>query len=82
MNAKKEFNEYEFFEKTLTNVNEGIYVEKWECSNEELKLNGKWRIEKRRLYGGLSDGVDVVKIDNGCLSFIVVPTRGMGIWKG
>jgi hypothetical protein len=82
LNAKKEFNEYEFFEKTLTNVNEGIYVEKWECSNEELKLNGKWRIEKCRLYGGLSDGVDVVKIDNGCLSFIVVPTRGMGIWKG
>ncbi|MEM2843767.1 MAG: aldose 1-epimerase family protein, partial [Candidatus Bathyarchaeia archaeon] len=41
----------------------------------------KWQIEKHRIYGGLSDGIDVIKIDNGCLSFIVVPTRGMGVWK-
>jgi hypothetical protein len=38
-------------------------------------------IEKRRLYGGLSDGVDVVRVDNGVLSFDVLPTRGMGLWK-
>jgi hypothetical protein len=33
------------------------------------------------LSGGLSDGVDLVKIDNGKLSFCVLPTRGMGIEK-
>ena len=38
-------------------------------------------IKKRRLYGGLSDGVDVVHVDNGALSFDVLPTRGMGLWK-
>jgi hypothetical protein len=38
-------------------------------------------IEKRRLYGGLSDGVDVVHVDNGQLRFDVLPTRGMGLWK-
>ncbi|MEM2843756.1 MAG: hypothetical protein QXZ53_07785, partial [Candidatus Bathyarchaeia archaeon] len=72
MNGEERLNERKFFEKTLTNVNEGIYIEKWECSNEELKINGKWQIEKHRIYGGLSDGIDVIKIDNGYLSFIVV----------
>ncbi len=36
---------------------------------------------KETLRGGLSDGVDVITIDNGALSFSVLPTRGMGIWK-
>ena len=71
-----------FFEKTLTDVERGIYVEKWKVSSEELGSDGEWRIEKRRLYGGLSDCVDVVEVDSGRFSFVVVPTRGMGIWKG
>jgi len=70
------------FEKTLVDVEKGIYVEKWHISDQELKIGEKWRIEKRRLYGGLSDGVDLIMVDNGQLSFIVVPTRGMSIWKG
>jgi len=69
------------FEKTLTDVEKETYLERWEISNDELGLEDKWRIQKRRLYGGLSDSVDVVEVDNGCLSFVVVPTRGMGIWK-
>jgi galactose mutarotase-like enzyme len=36
----------------------------------------------RRLAGGLSDGVDVVTLDNGRLSLDILPTRGMGIWRG
>jgi len=70
------------FEKTLIDVEKGIYVEKWHISDQELKIGEKWRIEKRRLYGGLSDGVDLIMVDNGQLSFMIVPTRGMGIWKG
>jgi hypothetical protein len=38
-------------------------------------------IVKRRLRGGLRDGVDVVEVDNGALRFVVVPTRGMGIHR-
>lgn len=38
-------------------------------------------VSKRRLRGGRREGVDVVDINNGHLSFSVVPTRGMGIWK-
>lgn len=36
----------------------------------------------RVLQGGLSDGVQVVEVRAGDLSFTVVPTRGMGIWRG
>ena len=38
-------------------------------------------VTKSVLHGGLSEGVDVIKVDNGKFSFIVLPTRGMNIWK-
>jgi hypothetical protein len=41
-----------------------------------------WSVRTRTLRGGLQEGVEVVEIDNGHLSFAVLPTRGMGIWKG
>ena len=41
-----------------------------------------WSIRKRTLHGGLRDGVDVVEVHNGALSFTVLPTRGMGLWRG
>lgn len=41
----------------------------------------KFSIEKRRLGGGLSDGVDLVVLDNDAMNCTVLPTRGMGIWR-
>jgi hypothetical protein len=38
-------------------------------------------VEKRTLRGGLSAGVDVVKLGNGVLTLDVLPTRGMGLWR-
>ncbi|MEM2130340.1 MAG: aldose 1-epimerase family protein [Candidatus Bathyarchaeia archaeon] len=70
------------FKKTLTDVSRGIYIDRWEISNENLELGINWQISKRRLSGGLSDGVDIIDVNNGALSFSLVPTRGMGIWKG
>lgn len=43
--------------------------------------NSRVGISQRRLTEGLSDGVDLVEVHNGRLSFSVIPTRGMGIWK-
>lgn len=40
-----------------------------------------FRVEKRTLRGGRSEGVEVVHIDNGYLAFDVLPTRGMSLWK-
>lgn len=51
--------------------------------NAEAALTaGVGSVRHRRLRGGLSDGVDLIELDNGALSLSIVPTRGMGIWKG
>lgn len=34
------------------------------------------------LRGGLSEGVQVVEIDSGRLNFSILPSRGMGLWRG
>ena len=49
-----------------------------------LNLAGSngWSISKRTLSGGPSDGVDVIDLDNGELSLSILPTRGMGLWRG
>lgn len=47
-----------------------------------VRGDAEWSVRMTRLSGGLSDGVDVVWLDNGCMKLAVVPTRGMGIWKG
>ncbi|HAA68156.1 MAG TPA: DUF4432 domain-containing protein [Planctomycetaceae bacterium] len=38
-------------------------------------------VRKQTLRGGLADGVDVIRVDNGAFRFDVLPTRGMSIWK-
>lgn len=50
----------------------------------ELKLAGSdgWSVEKYTLRGGVSDGVDLVELNNGRLSVSILPTRGMGLWRG
>lgn len=39
-------------------------------------------VQMRRLTGGASDGVDIVRVDNGRLTLELMPTRGLGIWRG
>ncbi len=70
---------------TLCDTKQSIYHETFEF-RETLTIPGEGAnvsvgIVKRRLQGGLSDGVDVVEIDNGRLVFTVLLTRGMGIWR-
>ena len=67
---------------TLINRADQTYVNDLQIDAEQVpgKAAG-YRVTKRRLQGGPSDGVDVVRIDNGLLQFDVLPTRGMGIWK-
>lgn len=40
-----------------------------------------YSVRKYRAVAGKSAGVDLVEIDNGAISCIVLPTRGMGLWK-
>jgi hypothetical protein len=39
------------------------------------------RITRSRLHDGRSEGVELVEIDNGVLRVLLLPQRGMGIWK-
>ncbi len=38
-------------------------------------------VSKHTLRGGLSDGVESIRVNNGRLAFDLLPTRGMGLWK-
>jgi len=69
---------------TLTDVRGDIWLDGFSVGNETLRLPTPydWSIRKRTLRGGLRDGVDVVEVHNGALSFTVLPTRGMGLWRG
>jgi hypothetical protein len=69
---------------TLTDVARDLWVENYAISSAELGSSAihPWCVTKRTLRGGRHDGVDLIEIDNGALSFSVIPTRGMGIWKG
>jgi hypothetical protein len=70
---------------TLLNVSQQVGKPAWTLSSvegPELPGTDSWHVELRRMRGGLSDGIDVVTINNGVLEIDVLPTRGMGIWRG
>jgi hypothetical protein len=68
----------------LTDLSDGLYVEDLAIDTETLGLptGSRCSVTKRRLRGGRRDGVDLIRLDNGLLSIDIIPTRGMGIWKG
>src|SRR5206468_5626180 len=68
----------------LTDVHGDVWLDSFAAGNDTLRLPTPhdWSVRKRTLRGGLRDGVDVVEIHNGALSFSVLPTRGMGLWRG
>jgi hypothetical protein len=68
----------------LTDVSHEIWVETLTVDAAEMGLavTSPWSVAKRRLHGGRRDGVDLIVVDNGVLRFAIIPTRGMGLWKG
>ncbi|HVS39714.1 MAG TPA: aldose 1-epimerase family protein [Gemmataceae bacterium] len=69
---------------TLTDVRGDVWQDAFSAGADALRLPTPfdWSIRKRTLRGGLRDGVDLIEVHNGALSFSVLPTRGMGIWRG
>ncbi|WP_166825042.1 aldose 1-epimerase family protein [Thalassoroseus pseudoceratinae] len=66
----------------LVDVKDGVFLDNWRIDAAEAGQSGNWSVTTRRMRGGLSDGVDVVTLNNGELSIDILPTRGMGIWRG
>lgn len=50
-------------------------------SQPKLAGRSDWSIRTGRYTSGISDGVTVVELNNGAMSVLVLPTRGLGIWK-
>jgi hypothetical protein len=67
------------FRHVLTSATRGIRTEQWTLTHRDLGTPTPWSIRKLTLHGGRQEGVDVIVVDNGVLTFTVVPTRGMGI---
>jgi hypothetical protein len=69
---------------TLTDVRGDVWLDSFAASNNSLHLPTPhdWSVRKRTLRGGLRDGVDLIEVHNGALSFCILPTRGMGLWRG
>ncbi|MCC5869066.1 MAG: aldose 1-epimerase family protein [Gammaproteobacteria bacterium] len=66
--------------KLLADTTEGIYEDHFVMEGQTQSAG--YRVEKRRLRGGQSDGVDIIRVSHGDFGFEVVPTRGMGIRYG
>src|SRR5947209_13860425 len=68
----------------LTDVTHDVWVESFSIDTLTLGLPAGWGsfVTKRRLRGGRREGVDLIEVRNGLLSFSIIPTRGMGLWKG
>jgi hypothetical protein len=69
---------------TLTDVANDVWLDSFSLGNDSLRLATPhdWSVRKHTLRGGLRDGVDVVEVHNGALSYTLLPTRGMGLWRG
>lgn len=52
-------------------------------TQRELKVKGMpaWSVRRSLLHGGKQEGVELIEVNNGKLSFTVIPTRGMNILK-
>lgn len=69
---------------TLTDAANDLRVESFAVRSGDFgkALDAPWSVTKRTLHGGRREGVDLIEVDNGAFAFAVVPTRGMGLWKG
>ncbi|MBN2580943.1 MAG: aldose 1-epimerase family protein [Pirellulales bacterium] len=66
----------------LTDVENDVYVDQLTVGPKEAGGTAQgYSVGKRTLRGGLQEGVDVVEIDNGRLRIVVLPTRGMNLWR-
>ena len=70
------------YSKLLTDSSQGFSLKEWRFDSTEARDSGKdpWSITKSCLAGGRQEGTEIVEIDNGALTFVVVPSRGMSIW--
>lgn len=67
---------------TITDVATNTHLDELSIDPDDVpgKADG-YSVRKMTHRGGLCDGVDSIRVDNGEFSFVVLPTRGMSLWK-
>jgi hypothetical protein len=64
----------------VTDTARNTHHDDWEKSGKATD-GTVWSVDVETLHGGKQDNVQVVRIDNGKLSMVVVPTRGMSVYE-
>jgi hypothetical protein len=66
----------------LTDVDSDVYIDELTLSPKDVPVTtADFAVHRRTLRGGVREGVEVVEVRVGQVSFTVLPTRGMGIWR-
>jgi Domain of unknown function (DUF4432) len=69
--------------KVLIDTSSNLATANWKVSSAEWGGKGgpAWSVQLRTLHSGRQEGVQVIDVDNGAMTFTIVPTRGFEIWK-
>jgi len=67
----------------LTDAAASVEIPEWSITSEALGLDAPvpFKVWKKTLHGGKQEGSTLIGIEAGELSVLVVPTRGMGLYK-
>jgi hypothetical protein len=65
---------------TLIDTDRKVHHDAISLGVSDTEITGS-AVHFRRMRGGLRDGVDSLEVDNGKLRTVLLPTRGMGVWK-
>jgi hypothetical protein len=67
---------------TLVDHDQDLYIDQIALGPDQVGGSAEgYSVIKRTLQAGLSQGVDVIEVRHGSFRFVVIPTRGMGIWR-
>src|SRR5439155_23631319 len=67
--------------KVLIDAASNLATANWKVSSAEWGGKAAWSAQLRTLHGGRQEGVQVIEVDNGAMTFSIVPTRGFEIGK-
>lgn len=67
--------------KVLIDAASNLTTANWKISSAQWSGKTPWQVQLRTLHGGRQEGVQVIEVDNGAMTFTIVPTRGFEVWK-
>lgn len=66
--------------KVLTDIAANLATADWKVTSAEWG-GAHWSVELKTLHGGRQEGVQVIEVNNGVMTFTIVPTRGFEVWR-